>query len=180
MSSHKKNLLKTVLTGNGRCGCSKTKSSEVHEPTPKSKSTSTSWDIQKKTTNKHSSMASSTTSVDEEELSSTTISESEILQDHNKNKFVLKQSPLVNSVAIEKDSSNPYNDFRHSMLQMIFEKEMESEEDLQHLLQCFLQLNAPCHHHLIVKAFHRICKEAFPNKVSTTPALLLSPSPRTN
>ncbi|KAL2328427.1 hypothetical protein Fmac_021854 [Flemingia macrophylla] len=192
MSSNKKNLLRTVFTANGTCGCSKTKASEVHEPTPKPKPKP------KAIPNPHhilpkpnlSSMASSTTSldhVDEEDFTSTTISESETLQDHNNNNnndyennnVVLRRSPLVDSVAIEKDSSNPYHDFRHSMLQMIFEKEIESEEDLQDLLQCFLHLNAPCHHHIIVKAFNEICKEAFPHKVSTTSAAS-QPSPSRN
>ncbi|KAH1142377.1 hypothetical protein GLYMA_12G093200v4 [Glycine max] len=183
MSSNKKSLLRTVFTANGSCGCSKTKSSKVHEPTPKSKTTH----IHQKENNNLSSMASSTTSpeqVDEEEFTSTTISESETFHDHNNNNnnndnnnnVVLKRSPLVNSVAIEKDSSNPYHDFRHSMLQMIFEKEIESENDLQDLLQCFLQLNAQCHHHVIVKAFKEICKEAFPHKVITT-SVVSEPSP---
>ncbi|KHN19912.1 transcription repressor OFP6-like [Glycine soja] len=186
MSSNKKSLLRTVFTANGSCGCSKTKSSEVHEPTPKSKTTHIHQKANNNNNNNNhnlSSMASSTTSpeqVDEEEFTSTTISESETFHDHNNNNdddnVVLKRSPLVNSVAIEKDSSNPYHDFRHSMLQMIFEKEIESEDDLQDLLQCFLQLNAQCHHHVIVKAFNEICKEAFPHKVSTTPAVS-EPSP---
>ncbi|XP_027347569.1 transcription repressor OFP6-like [Abrus precatorius] len=182
MSSNKKSLLRTVFTANGSCGCSKTKASEVHEPTPKPKIS-----LHQKITNP-SSMASSTTSlehnsaisVDEEDFTSTTISESETFHDHNNN-VVLKRSPLVDSVAIEKDSSNPYHDFRHSMLQMIFEKEIESEDDLQDLLQCFLHLNATCHHHVIVKAFNEICEEAFPYKVSTTPsASQPSPSRRRN
>jgi len=176
MSSTKKSLLRTVFTANGSCGCSKTKASEVHEPTPKPK---TSHHTPQKPNN-HSSMASSTTSmdhIDEEEFTSTTVSESETFHDsNNTNNVVQKRSPLVDSVAIEKDSSNPYHDFRHSMLQMIFEKEIESEDDLQDLLQCFLRLNAPCHHHVIVKAFNAICEEAFPRKVSPTPAAS-EPSP---
>ncbi|XP_014493620.1 transcription repressor OFP6-like [Vigna radiata var. radiata] len=177
MSSTKKSLLRTVFTANGSCGCSKSNSSEVHEPTPKPK---TSNNTHQKPNNL-SSMASSTTSmeqVDEEEFTSTTVSESETFHDpnNNNNNVALKRSPLVDSVAIEKDSSNPYHDFRHSMLQMIFEKEIESEDDLQDLLQCFLHLNAPCHHHIIVKAFNAICEEAFSRKVGTTPAAS-EPSP---
>ncbi|XP_020215164.1 transcription repressor OFP8 [Cajanus cajan] len=188
MSSNKKTLLRTVFTANGTCGCTKTKASEVHEPTPKPKPKT------KPTPKPHhilpkpnlSSMASSTTSldhVDEEEFTSTTISEPDTFHDYSNNNnsnkdnnVVLKRSPLVDSVAIEKDSSNPYHDFRHSMLQMIFEKEIESEDDLQDLLQCFLHLNAPCHHHIIVKAFNEICDEAFPPKVSTT-STAYEPSP---
>ena len=47
------------------------------------------------------------------------------------------------SVAVEKDSDDPYLDFRHSMLQMILEKQIYSKDDLRQLLDCFLQLNSP-------------------------------------
>lgn len=68
-------------------------------------------------------------------------------------------SPLPrfkDSVAIVKDSDNPYHDFRQSMLQMILEKEIYSKDDLQELLNCFLDLNSPAHHEIIVKAFTEI------------------------
>ena len=192
MSSNKKKaLFKTVFTANGSCGCGKTKASEVLEPTPKPKISNIHH---QNTTTNTSSMASSFTtshnggfSVEDEDSTSTTISESETTHDHNNNKspnnnsLVPKRSPLMDTLAVEKDSSDPYHDFRHSMLQMIFEKEIESEDDLQDLLQCFLELNAPRHHHVIVKAFNEICEEAFPEKVSATPAAIeRSPISRTN
>ncbi|XP_028795519.1 transcription repressor OFP6-like [Neltuma alba] len=59
-------------------------------------------------------------------------------------------------VAVEKDSNDPYLDFRHSMLQMILENEIYSKDDLRELLRCFLLLNSPCHHGVIVKAFTEI------------------------
>ncbi|KAF2307698.1 hypothetical protein GH714_030891 [Hevea brasiliensis] len=57
------------------------------------------------------------------------------------------------SLAVEKDSDDPYLDFRQSMLQMILEKEIYSKDDLRELLNCFLQLNSPYHHGIIVRAF---------------------------
>ncbi|XP_052176122.1 transcription repressor OFP6-like [Diospyros lotus] len=60
------------------------------------------------------------------------------------------------SVAVEKDSDDPYLDFRRSMLQMILEREIYSREDLRELLNCFLQLNSPCFHGVIVRAFTEI------------------------
>ncbi|KAL3642707.1 hypothetical protein CASFOL_013522 [Castilleja foliolosa] len=60
------------------------------------------------------------------------------------------------SVAVEKDSDDPYLDFRQSMLQMILEKEIYAKEDLKELLNCFLQLNAPYYHGTIVRAFTEI------------------------
>lgn len=57
------------------------------------------------------------------------------------------------SLAVEKDSDDPYLDFRRSMLQMILEKEIYAKDDLKELLGCFLHLNSPCHHDIIVRAF---------------------------
>ncbi|KAL1361394.1 hypothetical protein HN51_009784 [Arachis hypogaea] len=175
-SNNKQALFKTVFTINGSCGCGKTKALEVHEPTPKPK-ISIHQNNTNTTINNPSSMASSFTTTShngafsgaEDEDSSTTISESETTHEHISNNLIIpKRSPLMDTLAVEKDSSDPYHDFRHSMLQMIFEKEIESKDDLQDLLQCFLQLNAPHYHHIIVKAFNQICEEAFPEKVCTT------------
>ncbi|KAK3226965.1 hypothetical protein Dsin_006827 [Dipteronia sinensis] len=65
------------------------------------------------------------------------------------------------SLAVEKDSDDPYLDFRHSMLQMILEKEIYNKEDLKELLNCFLQLNSPYHHEIIVRAFTEIWNGLF-------------------
>ncbi|GAB2285581.1 hypothetical protein Dimus_020027 [Dionaea muscipula] len=62
------------------------------------------------------------------------------------------------SVAVVKVSENPYLDFRRSMLQMILEKEIYCKEALQELLARFLQLNSPCHHDSIIRAFTDIWK----------------------
>ncbi|KAF5737421.1 transcription repressor OFP6-like [Tripterygium wilfordii] len=69
------------------------------------------------------------------------------------------------SMAVEKDSDDPYLDFRHSMLQMVVEKEIYSKQDLRELLNCFLQLNAPYHHGIIVEAFSEIWKGVFSQKL---------------
>ncbi|KAL3532143.1 hypothetical protein ACH5RR_005664 [Cinchona calisaya] len=65
------------------------------------------------------------------------------------------------SVAVEKDSDDPYLDFRQSMLQMIMEKEIYSKDDLKELLNCFLQLNSPYYHGIIVRAFTEIWNGVF-------------------
>ncbi|CAL9132227.1 unnamed protein product [Musa textilis] len=57
------------------------------------------------------------------------------------------------SVAVVKESLDPCMDFRNSMLQMIVEMQISEWEDLGDLLQRFLALNAPGHHHLILRAF---------------------------
>lgn len=64
-------------------------------------------------------------------------------------------------VAIEKDSEDPYLDFRHSMLQMILENEIYSKDDLKQLLNCFLSINSPSNHGIIIRAFTEIWNGVF-------------------
>ncbi|KAH6762148.1 ovate family protein 6 [Perilla frutescens var. hirtella] len=68
------------------------------------------------------------------------------------------------SVAVEKDSDDPYLDFRQSMLQMILEKEIYAKDDLKELLNCFLQLNSPYYHGIIVRAFTEIWNGVYSNR----------------
>jgi len=72
------------------------------------------------------------------------------------------------SVAVEKDSDDPYLDFRHSMLQMILEKEIYSKDDLRQLLDCFLQLNSPYYHGVIIRAFTEIWNGVFSMRTDIT------------
>ncbi|GMI84788.1 hypothetical protein like AT2G36026 [Hibiscus trionum] len=65
------------------------------------------------------------------------------------------------SLAVEKESDDPYLDFRYSMLQMILEKEIYSKDDLKELLSCFLKLNSPYYHRIIVTAFTEIWNGLF-------------------
>ncbi|KAK9755312.1 hypothetical protein RND81_01G017500 [Saponaria officinalis] len=77
------------------------------------------------------------------------------------------------SVAVEKESNDPYLDFRQSMLQMIVENEIYSKEHLKELLNCFLQLNSPSLHGVIIRAFTEIWNGFFysgqPNNYYSSP-----------
>ncbi|XP_052210292.1 transcription repressor OFP8-like [Diospyros lotus] len=64
----------------------------------------------------------------------------------------------LESYAVVKNSTDPYGDFRESMVEMIVEKEMYGAEDLERLLQCFLSLNSSDHHCLILEVFLEICE----------------------
>lgn len=70
----------------------------------------------------------------------------------------LKTSCAVNdeSYAVVKNSKNPYEDFKSSMMEMIMEKQMHEAKDLEQLLQCFLSLNSRHHHGAIIQAFSEI------------------------
>ncbi|CAI9110740.1 OLC1v1010814C1 [Oldenlandia corymbosa var. corymbosa] len=65
------------------------------------------------------------------------------------------------SFAVIKKSEDPYEDFKRSMMEMILEKQMFEESDLEQLLQCFLSLNSRDHHRLIVQAFVEIWEAMF-------------------
>nr|GMD83318.1 transcription repressor OFP8-like [Ipomoea batatas] len=68
---------------------------------------------------------------------------------------------LSDSFAVVKRSSDPYGDFRASMLEMILEKQMFGAKDLEKLLECFLSLNSDHHHGVIIHVFTEICEALF-------------------
>ncbi|GMI68134.1 ARABIDOPSIS THALIANA OVATE FAMILY PROTEIN 7, ovate family protein 7 [Hibiscus trionum] len=65
------------------------------------------------------------------------------------------------SFAVVKKSAEPYEDFKKSMMDMILEKQMFEEKDLEQLLHCFLSLNSRFHHRVIVQAFSEIWEALF-------------------
>ncbi|KAK6152898.1 hypothetical protein DH2020_012537 [Rehmannia glutinosa] len=65
------------------------------------------------------------------------------------------------SFAVVKRSEDPYGDFKRSMMDMILEKQMFEQRDLEQLLQCFLSLNSRDYHGIIVQAFSEIWEAIF-------------------
>ncbi|KAF5752956.1 transcription repressor OFP7 [Tripterygium wilfordii] len=77
------------------------------------------------------------------------------------------------SFAVVKKSQDPHEDFKRSMMEMILEKQMFEERDLEQLLHCFLSLNSRDHHGVIIEAFYEIwqvlfCRRSTSGRVSTT------------
>ncbi|EEF48258.1 conserved hypothetical protein [Ricinus communis] len=70
---------------------------------------------------------------------------------------------VKDSFAVVKSSSDPYNDFRTSMVEMIVEKQIFSAKELEQLLQCFLSLNSSHHHRIILEVFTEIWEALFSN-----------------
>ncbi|CAL0331038.1 unnamed protein product [Lupinus luteus] len=68
---------------------------------------------------------------------------------------------VKDTFAVVKRSSDPYSDFRTSMVEMIVEKQIFSPLDLENLLQCFLCLNSCHHHEIIVEVFTEIWEALF-------------------
>ncbi|CAI9100323.1 OLC1v1037296C1 [Oldenlandia corymbosa var. corymbosa] len=74
------------------------------------------------------------------------------------------EGKVKDSFAVVKRSSDPYNDFRTSMVEMILERQLFSADELEKLLQCFLSLNAYQHHRVIVQVFTEIWEALFSNR----------------
>src|ERR1044072_8365343 len=132
MSFNKRSLMKSLLKSKGACGC-RPKPSHVFNPTPKPKIS-----IYQQNTNpssRNSSTTTTSTAADEDFTPTptpTTVSEPDTTTNtatiNNKKQLIPKPSPkLIDSVAVEKDSKDPHKDFRNSMFQMIFEREIYSE-----------------------------------------------------
>jgi len=159
---NKRSLVKTLFSSNKSCGCIKIKPSNVLQPSQKPK-------ISFCQNTNPNSITSSTTShdanTDDKDFTSTTILNDNGNNNNNNYRILKPGTKLIDSVAVEKESKEPYEDFRNSILQMILEREIYSENDLQELLECFLQLNAKCHHHVIVEAFMETCEGIFPKKL---------------
>ncbi|KAI9088591.1 hypothetical protein K1719_029705 [Acacia pycnantha] len=72
------------------------------------------------------------------------------------------------SVVVVKKSEDLYHDFKRSMMEMIVEKNMFEQKDLEQLLCCFLSLNSSKYHPIIVQAFTDIWENLFCFSTSTT------------
>ncbi|GAA0146377.1 hypothetical protein LIER_36300 [Lithospermum erythrorhizon] len=62
---------------------------------------------------------------------------------------------------VEKSSSDPYRDFRTSIVEMMLENQIFGAQDLEKLLHCLLSLNLPCYHKVIVDVFSEICQTLY-------------------
>lgn len=63
---------------------------------------------------------------------------------------------VFESYAVAKSSFNPQKDFRDSMIEMIMEKGIQTPEELEQLLACYLTLNYDEYHDLIIKVFRQV------------------------
>uniref|UniRef100_A0ACD5TT83 Uncharacterized protein n=1 Tax=Avena sativa TaxID=4498 RepID=A0ACD5TT83_AVESA len=65
------------------------------------------------------------------------------------------------SVAVVTETEDPLGEFRRSMAEMVVENGITGGAELRELLQRFLSLNSPRHHHLILIAFADVWEELF-------------------
>lgn len=64
-------------------------------------------------------------------------------------------------MAVVKQSSNPYADFRSSMVEMVMERRVGSVGEMEELLGSYLSLNSPQHHPAILAAFEDVWEAVF-------------------
>ncbi|KAA8516791.1 hypothetical protein F0562_017099 [Nyssa sinensis] len=184
MSSSRRKLLLNTVTVDIGCSCRKPRLSNIFHPKPKHEPST----FRKATLYHHSSSSSwdkvGGHSPDEEDATTTTTTTTFSPNIDTPLRYSDAESDIRSlravqgfgriggeSVAVEKESDDPYLDFRRSMLQMILEKEIYSKDDLRELLNCFLQLNSPYHHGIIVRAFTEIWNGVFSVR-SGSPKLL--------
>ncbi|KAB1222449.1 hypothetical protein CJ030_MR2G027683 [Morella rubra] len=179
MPTTRRKLLVNKVSVDIGCGCRRPKLFRIFHPKPKPKTPKYQSHKQYYT--------SSSSSWDKEDTTTTTTANtfyqyvdyaqySDVEKDMEGSRTVTGFGRIDGeSVAVEKDSDDPYLDFRQSMLQMIMENEIYSKDDLRELLNCFLQLNSPYHHGLIVKAFTEIWNGVFSVR-SSSPKLHLGAS----
>ncbi|KAF0923592.1 hypothetical protein E2562_006584 [Oryza meyeriana var. granulata] len=65
------------------------------------------------------------------------------------------------SMAVVKRSHNPYADFRSSMVEMVVERRICSEKEMEELLESYLSLNSQQHHPAILAAFEDVWEAVF-------------------
>ncbi|GMP29526.1 hypothetical protein CsSME_00004591 [Camellia sinensis var. sinensis] len=68
---------------------------------------------------------------------------------------------VKDNFAVVKESVDPYEDFKASMMEMVLAKQLFEERDFEQLLECFLSLNSRHHYGVIVDAFFDIWKTIF-------------------
>ncbi|KAF9597670.1 hypothetical protein IFM89_020550 [Coptis chinensis] len=151
-SSNKKKLLKNTVAVDIGCSCGKPKLSNLFFPKLKTKASP------KPDPYPYSSSSYEPNSLSISPDTTTTFDTTPETEYASKSSST---SRVGESVAVVKDSHDPYLDFRHSMLQMILEKEIYSKEELKELLDCFLSLNSPYHHEIILRAFSEIWNGVF-------------------
>lgn len=187
MFSKKKNTLQTILASNAGCGCGRPKLSDVYEPIPKPKPRPRTSIPQKDPNPANCSSSSSCDKSvgfslmdnEEEDYTSTTITlnkDNTSSSQNSESETDPKASKIIDSIAVVKYSDDPFQDFKHSMLQMVVEKNIYSRNDLEELLNCFLELNSPCHHSVIVQAFTEIWNEIISKRIVKKPCAQLDVS----
>ncbi|XP_019239959.1 PREDICTED: transcription repressor OFP6-like [Nicotiana attenuata] len=161
MSTHKRKIILSNVTVKLGCSssCRRPKLSSIFHPKPR-RHNSAAFHYQRTTKHHHNPAYNYSSSSSSNATTTTTFSPAYYSSDTERDVQGFGRIG-GKSVAVEKDSDDPYVDFRQSMLQMILEKEIYSKDELRELLNCFLQLNSPYYHGVIVRAFTEIWHSVF-------------------
>uniref|UniRef100_A0A0E0KR67 Transcription repressor n=1 Tax=Oryza punctata TaxID=4537 RepID=A0A0E0KR67_ORYPU len=72
--------------------------------------------------------------------------------------------PCVVLVAVDRRTSDPREEFRRSIAEVITAKRMAEPAELRALLNCYVSVNAREHRAAILEAFHEVCSGLFSRK----------------
>ncbi|KAL5213922.1 hypothetical protein ABZP36_003074 [Zizania latifolia] len=75
-----------------------------------------------------------------------------------------ERRPCVVLVAVDRRTSDPREDFRRSIAEVITAKRMAEPAELRALLNCYVSVNAREHRAAILEAFHEVCSGLFSRK----------------
>ncbi|KAG8064713.1 hypothetical protein GUJ93_ZPchr0004g38388 [Zizania palustris] len=75
-----------------------------------------------------------------------------------------ERRPCVVLVAMDRRTSDPREDFRRSIAEVITAKRMAEPAELRALLNCYVSVNAREHRAAILEAFHEVCSGLFSRK----------------
>jgi uncharacterized protein (TIGR01568 family) len=82
-------------------------------------------------------------------------------QHHQWNSRKEEVGTVGEGTAVVKRSSNPYADFRSSMVEMVVERRLASVGKMEELLVSYLSLNSTEHHPAILAAFEDVWEAVF-------------------
>lgn len=75
-----------------------------------------------------------------------------------------QRRPCVVLVAVDRRTSDPREEFRRSIAEVITAKRMAEPAELRALLNCYVSVNAREHRAAILEAFHEVCSGLFSRK----------------
>ncbi|KMZ60178.1 hypothetical protein ZOSMA_5G00400 [Zostera marina] len=76
---------------------------------------------------------------------------------------VMKDAEVTGMTAVVKDSADPYEDFKSSVLEVMMEKNIVESKDFERLLHTYLEINSRCLHPVIFKVFSEVWEILFVN-----------------
>lgn len=76
-------------------------------------------------------------------------------------RFNDRRCKCIVMIAMDRDSYDPKDDFRQSMMEVIASNRIEGPKELRSLLNCYMSINSEECRPIILEAFHQACSNIF-------------------